>query len=97
MSSITTTGLSDAQRTLITAISTSIMAVNVYILTLPGDHQKLAILLGIAATVAVIFRDIYGVKEAAVAAVSKKVDPTVEVKKEKPAPDKGGSASSPAG
>jgi len=79
-----TTGLTDAQRTLLTAISVSIMSVNVYIATLPGEHRILAVIFGIAATVAVVFRDIYGVKESAVAAVSKTVDASVQVNKEKP-------------
>lgn len=75
------TGLSDVQRTLLTAVSVAIMSVNVYIATVPEMPREIIVGLGIAATIAVVFRDIYGVKEAGVAVVSKKVDETVDVNK----------------
>jgi hypothetical protein len=74
-----TKGLSDNQRTVLGIIFGGIVAINVYMTTLPEEQrppQMVFVVLGGIIVLVTIVKDQLGIRDASVSAVSKKTDPT---------------------
>jgi hypothetical protein len=74
-----TRGLSDNQRTVLGIIFGGIVAINVYMTTLPEEQrppQTVFVILGGIIVLVTIVKDQLGIRDSTVSAVSKNTDPT---------------------